>query len=242
MPEPPTPPDWKNAIDQMRPFITRINTPSSAGTGFLFAKTQNLCGVATAAHVVNYAHWWELPIRLEHYDSQRSIVLRHGERAILLEEALDSAAIVFPKESLPFPDEVPSLIEEEAFLRVGNPIGWLGFPAISSQNLCFFLGTASCWVQQEHSYLVDGVAINGVSGGPAFWAVGQEPVVVGAVSAYIPNRATGDVLPGLSVVRDMKHVQAVVQQLRSLAEAKEKEAAATPQEPPPKPIEGEPSP
>lgn len=238
MPEPDTP-DWKNAIHRMRPYILRISTPSVSGTGFLFAESQGLYGVATAAHVVDYAHWWELPIRLDHFGSGTSAVVRHGERAILSDQSLDSAAIVLPRGSLPLPQHLPELIEEEAVLRVGNPIGWLGFPAISPENLCFFLGTASCWLEQEHSYLVDGVAINGVSGGPAFWAQGREPLIVGAVSAYIPNRATGDVLPGLSVVRDLKHTQTVVAQLHSLDEAKEREAASAPKEPPPRPSEPE---
>ena len=225
-------PDWQGAIEKVRPYVVRIRTPSGSGTGFLFAYSSQLCGVATAAHVVDYAYWWELPIRVDHHSSGETTMLRHGQRAILINKLHDSAALIFPRGQLPFPPDLLELVPEGKFLRVGNPIGWLGFPAVSPDDLCFFLGTASCWQELQHSYLVDGVAINGVSGGPAFGAFGDSPLLVGAMTAYMPNRATGETLPGLSIVRDLKHAQEVVRQLRNLDEAKEKETAEEPAEPP----------
>ena len=49
-------------------------------------------------------------------------------------------------------------------------------------------------------YLVDGVVINGVSGGPAFVLRGNEPHLIGLVSAYFPNEATGKPSPGLGFI------------------------------------------
>lgn len=230
-------PDWQAAIEKVRPYVVRIRTPSGSGSGFLFAYSSHLCGVATAAHVVDYAHWWELPIRLDHYASSQTSMLRQGERAILIDHIHDSAAIVFPKGQLPWPEKLLALMPEGKFLRVGNPIGWLGFPAVSPDDLCFFLGTTSCWQEKRRSYLVDGVAINGVSGGPAFTAIGGDPFLIGAMTAYMPNRASGEALPGLSVVTDLQHAQEVVKQFRNLDEAKKREAAEKPTEPPTTPAE-----
>jgi hypothetical protein len=51
------------------------------------------------------------------------------------------------------------------------------------------------------------------------------------VSAYIPNRATGDVLPGLAVIRDVIQFQELANTFKSFDQAKEEET--TPIEPPP---------
>ncbi len=78
---------------------------------------------------------------------------------------------------------------------------------------------------------MDGVAINGVSGGTAFTFFGDTLEVMGIVSAYIPNRATGQVLPGVAVVRDATQFHTVGERFRSIDEAKEQEK--NPTEPPP---------
>jgi len=68
------------------------------------------------------------------------------------------------------------------------------------------------------------VAINGVSGGPAFTCSGTSVEVVGVVSAYIANRATGETLPGLAVVQDVYQFQWVAKQLQTLDEAAKKKS------------------
>ena len=162
---------------------------------FQTARTTDICGIATAAHVVDHAHYWEEPIRIDHIISGKSLVIRRDERAVFLDPARDTAAVLFPRGELPLPAEALALGPKDMILKVGNEIGWLGFPAIPTASLCFFTGIVSAWVPSQNAYLVDGVAINGVSGGPAFHLLeGDEPVVViGVVSAYVPNRATGEV-------------------------------------------------
>jgi hypothetical protein len=204
------------------------------GTGFLIAnsKMEKLCGVATAAHVIDHAHYWQEPIRIEHFASKKSIYLRHEQRAIFLDENRDTASVVFVQGELPLPELPLELIEEGRWLKVGNEVGWLGFPAISPHNLCFFSGRISCWIEDERAYLVDGVAINGVSGGPVFLSRVKTGNLhcIGVVSAYMPNRATGAALPGLCVVRDVLPLQETIKQFKSLDEAKEE--APPPSEPP----------
>jgi len=185
-------------------------------------------GIATAAHVVDQSHDWGEPIRIHHAASGPPVLLPATHRAILLDEKKDTATIVLSSAglslpSLPsLPDTPLDLVPPSGYLRIGVEIGWLGYPAAVSTALCFFRGTISAWLGDE--YLVDGVAINGVSGGPGF-VVGTNsvPYLMGLVSAYIPNRARGETLPGLSVVRDLSHLHDTLQALKSLEEAKKKE-------------------
>ncbi len=229
---------WQKVVELIRPHVVRISTPSGSGTGFLLYRPAPapapLCGIATAAHVIDQAHYWEQPIRVEHFASGKSMVIRPSERAIFLDEKKDTGVILFAANDLPLPDTPPALAPAVGFLKVGIEVGWLGFPAVSSRNLCFFSGRISSFMKDEHRYLVDGVAINGVSGGPTFFISSKDKeIVIGVVSAYIPNRATGATLPGLSVVTDVSHFQDVLKKFKSLADAKKN--VPPPAVPPPNP-------
>jgi hypothetical protein len=218
--------EWRDAIEIIKPLVVKIETPRGWGTGFLLSYTTSgsLCAVATAAHVISEAHLWEQPIKVTHYESGHTVMLREADRAILLDEGKDTAAIVFVKGEIPFPEKTLPLRPEGRILKIGNEIGWIGFPVISPRNLCFFSGRASAWLENENAYLVDGVAINGVSGGPSFFIGGNQMSVIGVVSAYRANRATGETLPGLCVVADVDQFLGVVKRLKSLEEAKEEES------------------
>lgn len=227
--------EWPNAIEALGNHIVRISTPRGSGTGFIVfsSLSRNLCAVATAAHVIDNAHYWEEPIRIQHYGSGKTSILRTNGRATILDEPVDTAIIVFPPGEIPLPASNPQLIPPEKHLRVGHEMGWVGFPGIAAGSLCFFSGRVSAWLNDRHSYLVDGVAINGVSGGPAFHALDEKSVVViGVVSAYIPNRLTGDVLPGLCEIRDVRQFQELAKTFESLEEAKIQETV--PAAPPPR--------
>lgn len=228
--------DWPAAIDMLLPFLVKIETPRGSGTGFVIssAKSASLFGIATAAHVVNQAHFWEEPIRITHKLSGRSFVVRHHERAILLEDGRDTAAVIVENGEGFLPQQTLPLPPQDKALRLGNEVGWLGFPAVSPNNLCFFTGRTSCWIEAEGAYLIDGVAINGVSGGPVFHLGRFAPVIIGVISAYIANRTGGEALPGLSVAREVKQFYDVIRRLESIDEAKSKEAEpkAPPTEPP----------
>lgn len=73
--------------------------------------------------------------------------------------------------------------------------------------------------------MIDGVAINGVSGGPVLYSTVTDGVqVVGIISAYMANRARGDALPGLSFAQDVSHFHDVTSQINSWDEARKKQA------------------
>jgi hypothetical protein len=139
----------------------------------------------------------------------------------------DTAIVVFDPgegdEAIPFPEKELSLWGRDTYLRIGNEVGWVGFPAVSPEHLCFFSGRVSAFRHATRDYLIDGVAINGVSGGPTFIPMGKEPSIIGVISAYISNRATGVALPGVAVVQDVESLHEWVSQFRSVAEARKAE-------------------
>lgn len=217
---------WFEAVEIVTPYVVRITTPQGSGTGFLVAHSSNapMIGLATAAHVVDHAHYWEQPIRIQRAETQESVLLRGPDRAIVLDEQRDTALIVLSqRKELSFPGSPPPLIQQGYNLKIGNSIGWLGYPAIGGTHLCFFTGTVSAWGQASSGYFVDGVAINGVSGGPAFSAYLDRLEIIGVVSAYMPNRVTGETLPGLGIVRDVYQFQDFTRYLKTMEEAKAQE-------------------
>lgn len=161
-------------------------------------------------------------------------MLHHGERVIFLDNEKDTAVVLFRNsENDNFPPQTLQLVKEGAYIKIGNEIGWVGYPAVRPDNLCLFSGRISSWDEDLTAYFVDGVAINGVSGGPAFLPLdGFPPVLIGLVSAYVPNRATGDTLPGLSVVRDVTKIHDALASIRSFEEAME-QVRNSPKEQPP---------
>ena len=144
-------------------------------------------------------------------------------RAILTNPATDSAVILFESGILEFPGDLIQLRQIESRLNIGAEVGWLGYPAIEPYSLCFFSGNVSARRDDLKSYLIDGVAINGVSGGPVINSTVADGVqFVGVMTAYRANRATGEALPGLSIAQDVSHFHGVIQHVRSIDEANRK--------------------
>ena len=223
--------EWHEVIDKIRNHIVKITTPQGHGTGFLIAfDGSELVCIATAAHVVDYANYWQQPIRIHHPVSKKEIFLASENRAIDSDKNQDTASIFFAKGDLEFPNKPLPFIREGRRCKEGVDIGWVGFPAINPDSLCFFNGRISCWMKDEMYYLVDGVAIGGVSGGPAFTLSGD---ILGLVTNYIPTQIESVSTPGLCVIRDILHARKSAAQLKSVPEAREKIKT---QEPPKLPI------
>lgn len=213
--------NWEKAIDAVRPHVVRINTPTGYGTGFLafYNHDGSWCGIATAAHVVAHADEWQEPIRITNEKS--TIFLKVTDRVIFVDYTTDSAVVLFLKGALELPELPIALLPMDTPCSIGVDIGWLGFPTIEPNILCFFAGTVSARVEASRSYLIDGVAINGVSGGPVFHCPTpdlDQVQIIGTVSAYHANRATGETLPGLLRAQDVSHFHAITGQVRSIDE------------------------
>lgn len=214
---------WDDIVDRLKPYVVKVSTPQGMGTGFLIWTSADfdLSVVATAAHVVGWAEEWNQPVKLFHPESGKSAKVQ-GDNHVLQWGNTDTAIIFLRKNPIPFPKEPLEMIAEGDSLRVGNEIGWLGFPSISPENICLFSGRISLWLEAQRAYYVDGVAIHGVSGGPAFYPSGDSFRVVGFVSEYRPNRATGEALPGMCILRDVGTLQQFLKGVRSVEEAQRK--------------------
>jgi hypothetical protein len=221
--------EWYEAVETLGPRVVRIATPVGTGSGFLlpWQSKSGLCAVATASHVIDHAFYWEQPIRLDQIETGKTMLLRQEHRAIFADARRDTAIIVFETGALTIPEGDLEFVPERNYLRVGNEVGWLGVPAITS-SLCFFSGRVSAWREEEKSYLIDGVAINGVSGGVVFFLGSNEPVVVGVVSAYVPNRSTGEALPGLAIARDVSYFHEQATTFASMDEARSAQSIPEP--------------
>jgi hypothetical protein len=171
---------------------------------------------------VGHADEWQQPIRIENEIS--TMFLKEEDRVILVDHRTDSAVVLFLKGEFQLPESPIALLPMEEPCSIGSDIGWLGYPAIEPNSLCFFAGTVSARQADRQAYLIDGVAINGVSGGPVFHcpALNKEPLIIGCVSAYHANRATGEALPGLLRAQDVSHFHQAASRIRSIDEANAK--------------------
>ena len=217
--------NWDQVVKKVSPHVVKIETPSGHGTGFLFmyndAKT--MCGIATAEHVISHADDWRQPIKINHPDSNNTIFIKQEERVIYRDWKTDSAVILFLKADLQLPENPITLLRMGTLIDIGAEVGWLGFPSVAPHNLCFFSGNISARQEARNAYLIDGVAINGVSGGPVLYLNGTDGVqIVGTVSAYSANRATGEALPGLAIAQDVSHFHDVSNHIQSIDEASRK--------------------
>ncbi len=216
---------WSLISSKIFPYIVKIETPSGHGTGFLFFynDNQSLCGVATALHVVGHDDKWQYPIRLSHHHSNETYLLNEPNRIIFSNYETDSAIILFPKSSIPFPENLIPLIPHKETLGIGKEVGWFGFPSIAPHTLCFFSGHISAKQNSGKSYLIDGVAINGVSGGPVVFFTDTEKIqIIGFISAYSANRFGSNTLPGLSIAQDVSYFHKIIHKINSIDEAREK--------------------
>jgi hypothetical protein len=216
---------WNQIVDKVAPYIVKIDTPVGSGTGFitLCNENKNIYGIATAAHVVNYAEQWQQPIRIHFQTLAETILLKENDRIIFIDLAKDSAVIIFQKNDLKLPEVFVPLLPVSTRLSIGIEVGWLGFPAIAPYTLCFFSGSISAPQEIRNAYLIDGVAINGVSGGPVLYSTESEGVqIVGSITAYQANRQSGDTLPGLSIAQDVSHFHKIAAHFKSLDDAERK--------------------
>jgi hypothetical protein len=228
--------DWHHAVDSLSKRVVRIATPVGTGSGFILSwqSKTGLCALATAAHVIDHAFYWEQPIRVDQIEAGKSCLLRQEHRAIFADPKRDTAVVVLEANQLDVPTDDLEFVPDGKHLKVGNEVGWLGFPSITSSP-CFFSGRVSAYRQDEQAYLIDGVAINGVSGGVVFFLGDDRPIVVGVISAYMPNRTTGEVLPGLAVARDVSYFHEQATTFQSIDEARG--AQSIPEPPVTQPIE-----
>lgn len=174
-------------------------------------------------HAVELADKWQTPIGKHVHGSANPEWLKQGDQEIFPDSKGDSAMILLPHRDLSLPQDPIELFPVETALPVGTEVGWIGYPAVF--DLCFFSGRISGSIGDfgsgRHAYLIDVVAISGVSGGPVIvkserWGTR----IIGSISAYYVNRAKGEALPGLSVAQDVSHLHTTLSHIKSFEEAR----------------------
>ncbi len=185
---------WDRVVDLAERIVFQIRSGDSAGTCFAIsidkqAKSKsNHYMFATAWHVVKNATDAALAIYVISATGKIAFEAKAGYYQIIRlgSEVFDTALIYFrtSEEILPQGQLLP-MLDWDLEMPKGTEIGWVGFPQIGGGEFCFFKGTISGHVKSPPTYLVDGVAINGVSGGPA---LDNRAHIIGLVSSYIPNQ------------------------------------------------------
>ena len=214
---------WHECYDLIKQYVVKIETPQGFGTGFLFALNREgtVAAIATALHVVEEANNWRQPIKLRQHGGTQEVFITHDQRAVLIDYKRDSAAITVVSGHLQLPGAFLPLMAKGKIKKVGVPVGWVGYPALAPANLCFFEGSISAFVGDDDSYFIDGVAINGVSGGPVFADRGEKgPELVGIISAYFANVQQRGTLPGLLKAHDVTHLHHAIEAIKSVDEAR----------------------
>lgn len=194
---------WHDAAERVGRSTFRLYTDKSMGTGFLVMVGKGGSGyvaaLATAWHVVDAAVAGSA-LRICDRDGKEVVRSLDGNMSVMeIGEKIDSAILVVTsKERLFAENQLLPILPTEVQLAQGAEIGWMGYPGIVEPELCFFHGYVAGMLRKPPVYLVDGVAINGVSGGPVF---DDRCHLVGLVSAYLPNRIdSATTLPGVSFV------------------------------------------
>ena len=195
---------WDEAVDRVSKCVFRLYAGASAGTGFVLGlgrKThtgESYAIIATAWHLLEPLVGTSDELEIVSVDRKTVLTSAADQIGIFpLGEALFDTGLVVVHTGSPLLDQndLLPLFPHESMLARGSEIGWLGFPGITEPELCFFHGHVSGYLSDPPMYLVDGVAINGVSGGPAF---DNRAHVIGLISAYMPNRIDQNTtLPGL---------------------------------------------
>jgi hypothetical protein len=186
-----------------------VYVDENVGTAFVVARGrgkppfEHVAALATARHVADPARTGFVEsLALVSSDLKRRYPSSENPMKIqsLGEEGYDTSVIlVHSRDEIISREAVMPMLPWSSMLRRGADIAWLGFPAIFEPELCFFHGFISGFRANPPTYLVDGTAMPGVSGGPAF---DNRAHLIGLVSAYIPHAQAGEpILPGvLSVV------------------------------------------
>ncbi len=211
---------WHSAYKILENYTFKITNPENGytGTGFLVTpkKGNRLLCVATAAHVIEAAQEDRIEVRILHAKSEFEFSLSHEDRIVSIDNERDCAFLIFERpEDLSVPKKPLPLISEKRHLNIGVQVAWMGFPIVAPGYLCFFSGHISCWVKGKKAYYVDGLGIEGVSGGPTFSISKGKIKIIGIASAYRPeDRDTGERLSGLLKVSDIRPIYGVAREFK----------------------------
>ncbi|MBN1764150.1 MAG: trypsin-like peptidase domain-containing protein [Sedimentisphaerales bacterium] len=205
---------WDEIVDLAEKIVFQVVTESCSGTCFAVSlgaesgsKYKYICFV-TAWHVIEDIDKSKDKLTLISSDRKTVIDAKPGYYDLfsLGPNIFDTALfIIKSSEIIVKQEELLPMLGYQWIMPRGAQISWVGFPGIVKTDLCFFSGHVSGYINEPPTYLIDGVAINGVSGGPAF---DNRAHIIGLVSAYIPNKVDETTtLPGLMALVPISSVR-----------------------------------
>jgi hypothetical protein len=207
---------WHEVVEKMAPITFRVYAGDIVGTAFIVSLAHNNAGqsaiLATAWHVIEDAASKPIDVQIVSSD-RRTIFDTHVDemRVQQIGSTANDTGLIFLKSRKPiieFGQLVPILDFRSMIMR-GTEVGWLGFPGLADPEICFFHGYVSAFLNEPPTYLIDGVAISGVSGGPVF---DDSCHLIGLVSAYLPNRVSRQTtLPGMSALMPINAINYFMQ-------------------------------
>ena len=160
--------DWSRSIERIAAQVVMIQGEDGAqGTGFLVGGTSTVKTIATARHVFDAIKGKSAKVC--HYPSRKYVQIGtegpgvRGVTVVTPSSPLDVALLLFAAPELP--QATVPIIERPADVCAGTEVGWLGYPGRLPETLCFFSGRISAALPDSGGYLIDGVAMPGVSGG-----------------------------------------------------------------------------
>ncbi|MGR9117679.1 MAG: hypothetical protein ACU85E_18225 [Gammaproteobacteria bacterium] len=113
---------------------------------------------------------------------------------------------------------------KDSVITIGSNIGWLGYPSLIDAGInqpSFFSGVISnIFANPLNQYVIDGVSIHGISGGPVFYLTenGNNPFIIGSISSYHINRVPVDKnvesWPGLLISHNVSVFKPVIEHLK----------------------------
>ena len=223
--------EWSKAVHEMMGNLVRIETHGDGyGSGFIIPPPMNTsgnCCVLTAYHVIELAHKTGATITIRSAKHGMGIDIPSLLRHVFFIKERDQAIISFnaPKDFASL--QTVHFLAHEYHYNPGVELGWLGFPNLKKAiNVpCFLAGRISAYLPDDEAYLIDGVSIHGISGGPAFYCDEDKVVLAGIVTDYYPNEVNNQSWPGLAMFR-------TINPLMELYEAQDKNSMPTLLSPP----------
>jgi hypothetical protein len=197
--------DWRDACDIVRKNIVKLSISDPAnptsfffGTGWISYVEGQKIKIVTAYHVIEKFYQQKMPRLDLFFEKTKSILSLSLSQTNFFVDLKRDLAVIEINTTEQF--KILPYATQNTW-RAGKEAGWLGYPEIYPTELAFFHGYISINDKIYNRYFIDGVSIQGLSGGPVFvYDDNQNIEVIGIITHYLANiNHVGLSLPGLII-------------------------------------------
>lgn len=210
-------PSWEEISRRTEKIVFLVELGRTTGTCFAVSissaknKKRKIYTFATVWHVIEKLTRSSKPIKLVTADKSKAYEIMPDRYEVFREgpRKLDTGIIEVESEmDLVSEEDLLPMLDFDEWLPRGADIAAVGFPGLAEEEFCFFRGVVSGYTKSPPGYLIDGVVLNGVSGGPA---VDRGARIIGLVSSYLPNRVDRHTtLPGLTTLIPISSIRSLI--------------------------------